>query len=209
MVYMKSLSLTIPRVIFVIGKPGVGKTHFASQFAETFGAPFVESDAIRHILAGDEPTYSKQEQQIVDAIVQLQMAELLKTKKTFIVEASTEAKSDRTKLARECSKVGYEPLFVWVQTDEATAESRATRKSRSTKNKLFTMSQDRFEHLTKRFTVPGSSEESVVISGKHTYSSQVRTVLKRLAEPNRPTEATSVAIPKRNAAPRGNSIKIS
>lgn len=203
---MKSLSLSTPRVIFIIGKPGVGKTHFATQFAQTFGAPFVEMDAILHSMTSGRPSYSKQEQAAANDLVVMQMNQLLKTKKTFVVEASTEAKTDRNKLARVAAAADYEPLFVWVQTDEATAESRATRASRG-KKKLLTMSPERFEYLTKRFTAPTQSESPVVISGKHTYSSQARAVLKRLAEPNRPAESAVLQVPKR-ASTRGNSIKV-
>ena len=55
---MKSLSPANPRVLFVVGIPGAGKTYFAEQFAETFGAPFIEYDAIRAQLT-QHPSYSR------------------------------------------------------------------------------------------------------------------------------------------------------
>lgn len=203
---MKSLSLTTPRVIFVVGKPGVGKTQFASKFAETFNAPFVESDQIRGIMTQD-PEYSQQEQVAVNRLVMLQMSELFKTGKTFVVEASTEAKVDRQNFTKWVRKHEYEPLVVWVQTDEDTAHDRATRASRINKDKIFIVPEQRYESLTKRFTPPGDEERPVVISGKHTYASQVRSILRRLAEPNRPVH-TPLKVPARDSA-RGNSIKIS
>lgn len=202
---MKSLSLTTPRVIFVIGKPGVGKTQFARKFADTFNAPYVEADQIRGIVTQD-PAYDSAEQKIVDRLVMLQMSELLKVSKTFLVETSTEAKVDRQNFAKWVRKHGFEPLFVWVQTDNDTSYDRATRASRINKDKIFILPSERYEHLAKRFTVPGEEEKAVVISGKHTYASQVRTVLKRLAVPNRPTQ-TPLQVPKRQTL-KGNSIKI-
>ena len=47
---MKSLSLAKPLVLVVIGLPGAGKSFFARQFSETFGAPMVSGDRIRHVL---------------------------------------------------------------------------------------------------------------------------------------------------------------
>lgn len=202
---MKSLSLTTPRVIFVIGKPGVGKTQFAQKFADTFNAPFIEADQVRGIITQD-PTYSAEEQKVIDRLVMLQMSELLKTSKTFLVETSTEAKVDRQNLVKWIRKHGFEPLFVWVQTDGDTAHDRATRASRLNKDKIFILPEERYTYLAKRFTVPGEEERAVVISGKHTYASQVRSILKRLAEPNRPA-AAPLAVPKRQSL-KGNSIKV-
>ncbi|KKW05170.1 MAG: hypothetical protein UY35_C0001G0061 [Candidatus Saccharibacteria bacterium GW2011_GWC2_48_9] len=96
---MKSLSLSTPHVVFIIGTPGAGKTYFASKFADMFSAPFVESDKLRAAIA-TPPTYSPEEQHVVEYLSWLQISELLKTKKTFIVEGGTEAKVDRQNLAK-------------------------------------------------------------------------------------------------------------
>lgn len=202
---MKSLSLTTPHVIFVIGLPGAGKTYFAEKFSSTFGAPFVEADKLRSTVVY-QPSYTPEEQTIVDTLVEIQMTELLKTKKTFIVEASTEAKVDRLELTKMVKVYGYEPMFVWVQTDPDTSKMRATRPGRTNKNKLLLLPEGRYTQLVKRFTAPTASENIVVISGKHTYASQAKTVLKRLAAPNRPTD-TPLQVPKRQTL-KGNSIKI-
>ena len=85
---MKSLSLSTPHVVFIIGTPGAGKTYFASKFADMFSAPFVESDKLRAAIS-TPPTYSPEEQHIVEYLSWLQISELLKTKKTFIVEIFT------------------------------------------------------------------------------------------------------------------------
>ena len=202
---MKSLSLTTPRVIFVIGKPGTGKTQFARRFAETFNAPYIEADQLRGLVTQD-PSYDTVEQKIVDRLVMLQIGELLKTGKTFVVEAHTEAKVDRLNFTKWVHKYGYEPLVVWVQTDEDTAYTRATRASRLNKDKIFILPESRYTQLAKRFTPPSEDEKAVVISGKHTYASQVRSVLKRLAEPNRPA-AAPLQVPKRQLL-KGSSIKV-
>ncbi len=203
---MKSLSLSTPHVIFVIGTPGAGKTYFASKFSDTFRAPYVEADKLRAAIA-HEPTYTPEEQEVVDYLVWLQMNELFKTKKTFIVESSTEAKVDRQQLAKLARSHDYEVLTVWVQTDPSTARTRATKPSRLNRGKELIVPESRYEQLVSRFTPPHASEKPVVISGKHTYASQARAVLKRLAEPNRP-QVAPLQVPDRRST-RGNSIKIS
>lgn len=202
---MKSLSLSTPHVVFIIGTPGAGKTYFASKFADMFSAPFVESDKLRAAIA-TPPTYSPEEQHVVEYLSWLQISELLKTKKTFIVEGGTEAKVDRQNLAKLVRSHDYEPLFVWVQTDPLTARTRATKPSRVNRAKELILPEDRYDHLVRRFTAPGESEKAVVISGKHTFASQARTVLRRLAQPNRPTDV-QLQVPDRRTI-KGNSIKI-
>lgn len=202
---MKSLSLITPHAIFVIGTPGAGKTQFAEKFSSMFGAPFIEADKLRSAIAY-HPNYTPEEQTSVDDLVDLQLKELYKTKQTFVVEASTEAKVDRLDLAKTAKDNGYEPLFIWVQTDPDTSRARATRAGRSNKQKLLILPEARYEQLVKRFTPPTTGENIVVISGRHTYASQAKTVLKRLAAPNRP-ERTPLQVPKRQMA-KNNSIKV-
>lgn len=203
---MKTLNLAVPYVIFVIGKPGVGKTQFATKFSETFKLPYIEADRIRRAISKD-PDFSQTEQEIVDQLMTIQMNELFKTKTTFLLEGSTEVKSVRQNLAKFAKTQGYEPLFVWVQTDHATAMTRATKPSRLNKHKAILLSPERFEQLAKKFTPPHETEKAVVISGKHTYGSQIKTVLKRLALKNRP-QSLPLTVPARQTI-KTNSIKVS
>lgn len=192
---MKALNLAMPYVIFVIGKPGVGKTQFAAKFSEMFGLPYIESDRLRRAIT-TQPSFSTAEQEVVDQLMTLQMSELFKTKTTFLLEGSTEAKTVRQNLAKFAKSQGYEPLFVWVQTDQATAHARATKPSRLNTHKQTPMTQARYDQLSRRFTAPAENEKPVVISGKHTYGSQIKSVLKRLALKNRPNTPTLTVPPR-------------
>lgn len=203
---MKALNLAVPYVIFVIGKPGVGKTQFATKFSETFGLPYIEADRLRRAVS-KTPDFSAPEQEMVDQLMTIQMNELFKTKTTFLLEGSTEARSVRQNLAKFARSQGYEPLFVWVQTDHATASMRATKSSRLNKHKAIILSPERYEQLAKKFTAPAQAEKPVVISGKHTHGSQIKSVLKRLALKNRP-ENPVLTVPARQVI-KTNSIKIS
>lgn len=202
---MKALNLAVPYVIFVIGKPGVGKTQFAMKFSETFGLPYIEADRLRRAIS-KEPVFSSSEQEIVDQLMTIQMNELFKTKTTFLLEGSTEARSVRQNLAKFTRSQGYEPLFVWVQTDDATAFGRATKSSKLNKHKTLILSPEQYAQLAKKFTPPLESERPVVISGKHTHGSQLKSVLKRLALKNRP-QAPALSVPTRQTI-KTNSIKI-
>ena len=179
---MKSLSLQRPLVMLVIGEPGSGKSFFARQFVEMFGAPLVSFDQLQFRLFS-EPTYSQEESTIVTDVMKIQIEELVKTQKLFIVDGGMNSRVSRHNIQQLTKDKGYDTLVVWVQTDQATAKKRALQRDRrrSGDNLNHSLSEDQFESIAKRLTPPQSREDVIVISGKHTFSSQARTVLKRLA----------------------------
>jgi predicted kinase len=176
--YMKSLHLSKPHIIVMVGIPGAGKSFFAEHFAQTFGAPYIHYGAIRAELFND-PTYSHDENEIISRIGTMQLHELLKTERTIVFDGASDARTDRTEIAKLAHAAGYQPLFVWVQTESVAAKSRATKPSKTTSY----VSSDQFDQMLRRFTAPNAAEKAVVISGKHTYASQLKIVLKRLVGP--------------------------
>lgn len=163
---MKSLSLTQPHAVVMVGIPGSGKSFFAEKFADTFGAPLVSLDRI-------DP-YAANPQAAVD-IAHDQVAELLKTHLSIVLELDSATRKNRQLLSKQLRDAGYVPLFVWVQTDAETALMRLE-KNRGKDASVF-------NDELQRFSAPHESEKAVVISGKHTYATQVRVVLKRLSTP--------------------------
>lgn len=179
---MKSLSLAQPLVIMVVGKPGSGKSFFANQFVEMFGAPMVSFDRIQHLFGVESP-YAPEVQAAVSRIATYQAEELLKAQKTMLIDGGCNAKSDRLRLSQLAKKSGYTTLTVWVQTDDATCKQRATkRKADDVLNSSLSIEQ--FDTMAKRFTAPTGREDYVVVSGRHTFSTQAKTVLRRLAAPH-------------------------
>ena len=160
---MKSLSLSTPHIIATVGMPGSGKTHFAEQFAETFSAPLISHHRLQDI--------SNDETMINQTMPKL-LQEVMKTKQTVVFEGATDRRVERAELARLAREGGYKILFVWVQTDQNTARGRALKQ----------MSDESYDRLAKRFSEPHKSENYVVISGRHTYSTQAKTILKKLTE---------------------------
>lgn len=214
---MKQLSLSTPRVIFLMGIPGAGKTYFARKFSETFKAPFIELDQIRKTL-NPKPDYSRREDELISDLAHLQMQELFKTRCTFLYEGGLEVRAERQRLTKYVTDAGYLPLFVWVQTEFATAEKRAV-KGMPGHSKDHIISVERFDQLVNRFTTPDKTEKTVVLSGKHTYTTQARTLLRSISEEERvyrdqtaygpvkqAKKAQRLTVPKRN--PRNNSISL-
>ena len=183
---MDKLNLSQPLVIVVTGLPGSGKTFFANSFATTFGAASVSNDKIRWTLFANH-TYSENENAMVDQISDLLIVELLRTKRTFIIDGGYNSSLKRKHIEIIAKKAGFATLTVEVQTEPLTAKDRA--KSRSAKNPCDKFKQslkpEQFAKLVKNYEAPTIGRSSVVISGKHTAQTQLRTVLKKIVEMER------------------------
>ena len=181
---MKSLSLARPLVIMVIGIPGSGKSFFARQFSTMFAAPLVSTDYIRHAMFPDS-TYGPDEDARVSVLVNNEISELLKTQKTIIVDGSLNNRISRSGIERLAKIHGYGTMTIWVQTDEPTSRNRSVKRNSKREGDALNspMSAEVFSHLSKQLTPPQPTENTVVISGKHTFGTQARVVLKKLVAP--------------------------
>lgn len=171
---MKQLALSEPHLIMMAGIPGSGKSYFAASFADTFKAPLVSYHDIKQTLF-KQPQNERGESMAVKKVARILLPELLKTGSTVIYDGQLESDSERQAVSRLARRAGYKPVVIWVQTDTSTAKQRATR--RTAKGYL---SSDEFESAVKSFSAPNTTDNLVVISGKHTFASQLKIVLKKL-----------------------------
>ena len=175
---MKSTDTNKPHLIITVGIPGSGKSFFAEHFADIFKAPIISYDLLRKQIFYN-PAFSDEEDAIIVHVANHFLDEVLKTKRTVIYEGKTNLRADRVAIAKKARDAGYEPLFVWVQTESNAAKLRATKASVEKP----AMDPSVFDLKLKQFTLPNQSEKAIVISGKHTFASQLKIVLKHLIEP--------------------------
>lgn len=201
---MKSLSLSKPLILIIVGLPGSGKSFFAKQFSETFSAPSVSYDRLRFVIFPGQD-FTKDEQSTIDQVANFEMDELLKTKKTFIVDGGGLTRSHRLEIRKKAQAKGYDTLLVWVQTDQNTAKYRSMKRSSRRKDDKYntSLTGQQYEQLAKRFSPPSSNEASIVISGKHTYATQARVVLKKLVTPR--ANDTQTIVNHANRSPNASS----
>lgn len=196
---MKSLRLTNPYAIILVGLPGSGKTYFGEKFAETFSAPFINIGKIADHTTSPEGT---------QILAEWLIGELTRTSQTFIIEGDASSRVRRTELIRTLRQKGYQPLIVWVQVDEPTAYTRSRKQ----------LADEEYTRRERLFSPPHPLEKPLVLSGKHTYASQARVVLNYLAKhggrsepplepPKRPAETRPTAPSSNKSSGRSISIQ--
>lgn len=181
---MKQLTPASPHVIVMVGIPGAGKSAFAGHFAETFKTPYVNQSHLMREFSISPETAEHVSYHMLD--------EIMKTRRTLIYEGSTATKPERLSLIKYIVSQGYRPLMVWVQTDTLEAKRRATKEF--PKGSGLTPSE--FDQAVSAFESPIAKDNAIVISGKHTYASQLKIVLKQLA-----SDRPEVKIPTGRSAP--------
>lgn len=179
----------------MVGIPGAGKSFFARNFAKVFQVPLVSFDEIQHILFAS-PSFSKDEEVLIANVMRLQINQLLRTHKTFIIDGGLSTRASRLAIERLARENDFSTLSVWIQTDETSAEYRVIKRSPRRAGDIFNypMTIEQFMAGAQRVTPPDHRERHIVISGKHTFASQAQTLLKKIVKPRssqtpvRPTE---------------------
>lgn len=180
---MKTLQLHKPHLLVIVGLPAAGKSFFASQFGETFNTPYIDYSHF-HKLVND--------QDLGDIVATELLGQLILTQQTILIEGRGETKQDRIVLSKLARSKGYEALFIWIQTEPLTTLKRAV------KAKDAPYTQDEYAERAEAFRVLEPSEPHIVISGRHTYASQARVVLKKLILTRTATATRSNVPPRPN-----------
>lgn len=176
---MKPSDASRPHIIILVGIPGSGKSFFAERFSDTFKAPLISFNKISQAVFNN-PKFDDSEFEIVNKLANYMLDELFKSGRIIIYEGATDQRGDRANLAKKAHSAGYDPIFVWVQAEIYEAKRRSIK---STDGRQ-AISSDQFDSRVKKFSPPHISERAVVISGKHTYNTQLKAVLKTIVTPS-------------------------
>ncbi len=153
-----------PRAILVFGAPGSGKTTFAEKFSKKFHAAFFDLGALERENKLDRKT------------ILFLLEQLAKTGVTLVIEGILDTERERTEVRNVLRRAGYNPSLVWIQTDVNTIRQRLKLKNRSA-----TKAKQEYETRIARMEAPSEVEAPIVLSGKHTFETQLRHVLTQLA----------------------------
>lgn len=153
-----------PRALFVFGAPASGKTTFAEKFSKKFGIAYYNLNDLE-----DEYGLTKE-----GALVILE--QVMKTHATIIIEGEQDTEANRTEMRNLARHYGYDPALIWIQTDIATIRLRLKQKYRNVSK-----AKSAFEEAVAEIEAPTEVEKPIILSGKHTFETQTKHVVKGLA----------------------------
>lgn len=153
-----------PRAILVFGAPGSGKTTFAERFSKKFHAAFYDLNEVKKKYKFDRKTILK--------TIEL----VAKTNAILVIEGGLDTEKERNEVRNVLRRAGYNPSLIWIQTDVGTIKMRL-----KMRHKDGGKARDEYEKKIDRMEAPTEVEMPIVLSGKHTFETQLRHVLTQLA----------------------------
>lgn len=174
-----------PLFIMLYGFPGAGKTYFARQLCEHLQAAHVQADRIRAELF-EKPRYDQQENAIIAQLTSYMAGEFLSAGISVVYDMNAMRSGQRHAMRDLARRMHAEPLVVWFQIDMESSFTRSMKRDRRKADDKYSMPMDRstFESIVGHMQNPASTEEYIVVSGKHLFSTQLSATMKRLRELN-------------------------
>lgn len=180
---MPKIVPTKPLLIMMYGFPGAGKTYFARQLCNELQAAHLQGDRVRSELF-EEPRYDREENSVVTHLMDYMTEEFLSAGMSVIYDVNAMRGAKRHELRDMARQHKAHPLLVWIQVDPETSYLRGAKRDRRHIDDKYSRPMDRqtFESVASGMQNPGSLEDYVVISGKHIFSTQFSSLVKRLHE---------------------------
>lgn len=161
----KSQVLSQPRAILVFGAPASGKTTFCEKFSQQFRAPFYNLTEIC-----ESNNFSRETMLVV-----LQL--IARTGQNLIIEGGLNTQADREEIKKMLVEEGYNPSLIWIQTDVNTIKSRLKARLKSVAR-----AKEEYDRKISELEAPDEAfEKPIVLSGKHTFETQLSHTLSQLA----------------------------
>ena len=161
---MEGNKKTKPRAILVFGAPCSGKTTFCEKFSRRFKAPYYDLDALQ-----EEADFTEKQIHIILGVI-------AKAGQNIIIEGNLDTEDERDAVRHLLKDCGYNPALIWIQTDVSTIKTRLKTRTRSVKK-----AKEEYERRISEMEAPSDAERPIILSGKHTFETQLSHVLSQLA----------------------------
>lgn len=177
---MPKIILSKPVLICLYGYPGSGKTYVARNLANEIQLAQVAADRIRNELF-QTPRYDVQENAIVTHLMDYMSEEFLSAGVSIVYDTNALRAAQRRRLRELARKHKAAYLLIWIQVDLDTAFARTQDRDRRTADDKYAEPQTRstYDRQLSGMQNP-QGEDYLVISGKHTFSTQKNLIINRL-----------------------------
>lgn len=177
---MSKIVLSKPALICLYGFPGAGKSYVARNLASDVQLANISSDRIRSELF-QNPRYDAQENAIVTHLMDYICEEFLSAGVSVVYDTNALRSAQRRKLRELARKHHAEYMLIWIQIDIDSAYSRTQDRDRRTSDDKFAEPQTKstYDRQLAGMQNP-EGEDYIVISGKHTFSTQKSAIINRL-----------------------------
>ena len=154
-----------PRAILVFGAPCSGKTTYCEKFSQRFKSPYYNLAVMC-----DEANFTEKQLHVV-------LEAISKTGQNIIIEGGLDTEAERESVRNLLKSCGYNPALVWIQTDINTIRSRLKQKLRSVAK-----AKELYDEKISIMEAPADHEKPIILSGKHTFDTQLRHTLAQLSK---------------------------
>ncbi len=172
-----------PLLVMLYGYPGSGKSYVARQLTNHIQAAHIQGERIRSELF-EHPRYDKQENAVVTQLMDYMADEFLNMGISVVYDTNALRAAQRQSLRDKARRAGAMPLVIWLQINTEAAFARCRKRDRRKADDRYSQIIDRstFDSLSEGMQNPVSSEDYVVVSGKHVFSAQLNAIMKKLQD---------------------------
>ncbi len=153
-----------PRALLVFGAPCSGKTTFSKKFAKRFNLAFFDLEELQS------------KYHLSRKVILVFIEQIAKTGQTVLIEGCLNTEKDREEVRNVLRLAGYATSTIWIQTDIATIRSRLKARYKNVEE-----AKNTYDSMVAALEAPSEAEQPIILSGKHTFETQVKHVLAGLA----------------------------
>jgi len=172
--------LNKPVLICLYGYPGSGKSFLARNLISSIQMINVNAERVRNELF-ERPRYDAQENAVIAHLMNYMSEEFLNSGVGVVYDANVTRMAQRRRLRELAKKSHAEYLLVWLQIDVDSAFARTQQRDRRTNDDRYAEPQTRTTFDQKLTDMQNPQNENyLVLSGKHSFSSQKGAILNKL-----------------------------
>jgi predicted kinase len=117
----------------------------------------------------------REEADFTEKQIHVVLEAISKTGQNIVIEGGLDTEAERDGVRKLLKLCGYNPTLIWIQTDINTIKARLKMKTKSVAR-----AKEEYDTRIRVMEAPAEIEKPVILSGKHTFETQLSHVLSQL-----------------------------